>query len=161
MIKQSVIYLVCICLFTISCSTDSEKNLYAESNLIGTWEVSEVKAEESSNLNIPKIVANNLIAEGCKLLVYTFNVDGTVVIKSKLDYIVATTTATGIEVDCPVETDTVVTTWELVGDQLTYINEIGGEETITISFEGNTFIILGEDIDADTYAGMEVVFTKV
>lgn len=159
-IKQNLIFVLLVCLSAVSCSTDSEKNLYSDSNLIGTWEVTEVKAEESSNLNLPKEIANNLIGEGCKLLVYTFSKEGTVVIKSKLNHIMVNAGPTGLEVDCPEETDTEITTWELNDDQLTYTNENGDEETITVKFEGNTFTILGEDIDAANYAGMEIVFTK-
>tara|TARA_R110002049_G_scaffold31258_10_gene106150 strand:+ start:4808 stop:5293 length:486 start_codon:yes stop_codon:yes gene_type:complete len=160
MIKQSLVFVMLVCLSAISCSTDSEKNLYSDSNLIGTWEVSEVKTEESSSLSLPQEIANNLIGEGCKLLVYTFNKEGTVVVKSKLNHIEVNAGPTGLDVDCPVETDTEVTTWELNDDQLTYTNEEGEEETIAIKFEGNMFVILGEDLDADNYAGMEIVFTK-
>ncbi len=160
MIKKSIVFLITICVLSVSCSKDSEKELYSGSSLVGTWEVSEVKSEESSNLNLPKEIANKLIGEGCKLLTYTFNKEGTVVIKSKLNHIVFNATSTGLDVDCPQETDTEIANWELNDNQLTYTDENGTKDTITIKFEGNTFIIFGEDIDSDNYSGMEIVFTK-
>ncbi|ADY29666.1 MULTISPECIES: lipocalin family protein [Cellulophaga] len=160
MIKKGILLIASICLLNFSCSTDSEKELFSENSLVGTWVISDVTREESSEVNFPQEIAKNLIDQGCKIITYTFNADDTFVGKDKLNYFVIESNGAGIEVDCPEETDTLVGTWDLNDDQLTITDPTGGETVITVDLNGSTLIIAGEDIDEDNYDGLDIVFTK-
>ncbi|WBU88035.1 lipocalin family protein [Cellulophaga omnivescoria] len=160
MMKKSILLIASICFFNFSCSTDSEKELFSENSLVGTWVISDVTREESSNVSFPQEIAKNLIDKGCKIITYTFNADDTFVGKDKLNYFEVESNGSGIEVDCPDETDTLVGTWDLNGNQLTITDPTGGETVIKVDLNGNTLIIAGEDIDADNYEDLDVVFTK-
>ena len=160
MIKKSILFIAAICFLNFSCSTESEKEVFSEISLVGTWEVSDVTREESSNVSLPQEIAKDLISQGCSLFTYTFNSDNTFVGKSKLNHIEVNATATGLEVDCPEQTDTLVGLWELNEDELT-ITDPNGDKTVTkIALDGNKLTIAGEDIDEDNYAGLNVVFAK-
>ena len=77
-----------------------------------------------------------------------------------MNHIEVNATATGLEVDCPEQTDTLVGLWELNEDELT-ITDPNGDKTVTkIALDGNKLTIAGEDIDEDNYAGLNVVFAK-
>ncbi|MDO6490253.1 MULTISPECIES: lipocalin family protein [unclassified Cellulophaga] len=160
MIKKSFIVMAAVCMFGSSCSTDSDKEIFSENSLVGTWVISDFTREESSEVSLPQEIAKNLIDQGCKIITYTFNADDTFVGKDKLNYFVIESNGAGIEVDCPEETDTLVGAWDLDGDQLTITDPTGGKTVITVDLNGNTLIIAGEDIDEGNYEGLDVVFTK-
>ena len=65
----------------------------------------------------------------------------------------------GLDVPCPQESVMETAQWVLEGNQLT-ITGAEEEETITIELEGNTMVILGEEINAQNYTGAEAVFTR-
>lgn len=158
--KNNIIALLVFCMTCISCSTDENANEITANNLVGVWEISEVRTEPSSSLNLPKEIADILITEGCKLLVFTFQENGSATSASKLNHITFNATPTGLDVDCPTQTDTESSSWELVGDQLTITPTMGDAETFTIKLSSSTLIIAGEDIDASNYSGTDVVFSK-
>ncbi len=161
--KKGIIAILTV--FTlVSCSTDGEDNEMSESSaLVGTWNMTDVRFPEDPNdtsLNLADEIVDRLVEEGCVLVSFTFNTDGTASADNKVNYIEVNVGAMGLDVPCPAQSDTETTVWTLVGDQLTFINENQEEETITIELDGNTLIILGEAINAENYAGAEVVFTR-
>ena len=105
-------------------------------------------------------IVDELLAEDCFLVSFTFNADGTATAEDKVNYIEVNAGPSGLEVPCPSQSDIESTLWSLDGDQLTFINDNQEEETITIQLEEDTLIIAGEDIDEDNYAGAEAVFTR-
>jgi len=151
-------------LFLVGCSTDSENDEMLETSaLVGTWNMTDVRFEEDPNdtsLNLADEIVDQLVNENCFLVSFTFNADGTASADNKVNFIQVNAGPMGLDVPCPDQSDVETTTWSLVGDQLTFINEDLEEETITIQLEGNTLILAGDDINAENYTGAEVVFTR-
>ncbi|GMN11632.1 hypothetical protein MTsPCn9_24900 [Croceitalea sp. MTPC9] len=151
-------------LFLASCSTDNENDGMLEASaLVGTWNMTDVRFEEDPNdtsLNLADEIVDQLVEESCFLVSFTFNADGTATADNKVNYIEVNAGPTGLDVPCPNQSDVETTTWSLVGNQLTFINEDLEEETITVQLEGNTLILAGDDINAENYTGTEVVFTR-
>lgn len=147
-----------------ACSNDGDDNKELDSaSLVGTWNMTDVRFEEDPNdtsLNLADEVVDFLAAQDCFLVTFTFNVDGTVTSSDKIAYLEINAGPNGLDVPCPSLSDTASATWELVGDQLTLIDENDTVETITVSLESNTLIIAGDEIDANNYTGAEAVFTK-
>lgn len=161
--KKGIIALMSI-VFLASCSTDSENDEMLETSaLVGTWNMTDVRFQEDPNdtsLNLADEIVDQLVEEGCFLVSFTFNADGSAFGENKVNYIEINAGPTGLDVPCPEQSDIEATIWSLTGNQLTFINENQEEETITIQLEGNTLILAGDDINAENYTGAEVVFTR-
>lgn len=150
-------------LFMASCSTDNDGDELQASSLVGTWNMTDVRFKEDPNdtsLNLADEIVDRLAAENCCLISFTFNADGTLSGENKVNYIEINSGPTGLEVPCPEQSDIETSTWSLVEDQLTFVNENLEEETVTIRLEGDILILAGEDISAENYSGAEVVFTR-
>ncbi len=148
-----------------ACSTDGDDNndeTNESSSLVGTWNMTDVSFADTDDttLILADEIVDELLAENCFLVSFTFNADGTATSEDKINYIEVNAGPTGLEVPCPTQSDVESTLWSLDGDQLTFINENQEEETITIELDGDTLIIAGEDIDEDNYAGAEAIFTR-
>jgi len=166
MMKFKLIAIVATLALTLSCSSDSEDDgaemMSGESNLIGTWNLSDVNFEDQSDieLNLAVEIVDNLAAEECYLVIFTFNADGTASAEDKTNFIEVNAGPNGLDVPCPTQSDTESSTWSLVGNQLTFINAELEEETIEIIIEGDTLIIAGEAIDPDNFTGAQAIFTR-
>ncbi len=163
--KKNWILLAIATMTLFACSTDNEGNNdeLETSALVGTWNMTDVRFSEDPNdstLILADELVDQLVQENCVLVSFTFNADGTVSSTDKLNFIEFNAGPMGLEVSCPTESESETGTWTLEGDQLTVDDGSGTTETLTIGLEGNTLIIAGEDIDANNYAGAEVVFTR-
>ena len=158
---RKILAMFSIGVLAFSCTLPDEDDELYESFLGGKWEMSEVQREESSTLNLPKEIAEKLLSENCELLTFTFTDDGKVNTTSKLNHITFNAGPNGLTVDCPEQTDTESTVWELDGDKLTFADSPVSTNTITIQLEGDTLTIDGADIDADNYSNMKIIFKRV
>ena len=163
--KSYVFPIIAVLTLFSACSTDSDDNnddANDASSLVGTWNMTDVRFTEvdDATLILADEIVDELLAEDCFLVSFTFNADGTATAEDKVNYIEVNAGPSGLEVPCPSQSDIESTLWSLDGDQLTFINDNQEEETITIQLEEDTLIIAGEDIDEDNYAGAEAVFTR-
>ncbi|MEJ1222717.1 lipocalin family protein [Sediminicola sp. 1XM1-17] len=131
-----------------------------EASLEGTWDVAELKVSDSNNQDLlfAKGIFDVLIAQDCDLLALTFNADGTLVTRSGVNDIQIDFSATSVP--CPVNFQEEEATWSLEGDQLTITDATGMSETATIELRNSTLIVAGEDIEAESLTGTEIVFKK-
>ena len=159
MIKRSLLSLVFVALLGISCSSDKD-NVMGSSSIEGTWDVAELKVTDSGNQDLlfAKGIFDVLIAQDCDLLALTFNADGTLVTRSGVSNIEIDFNATSIP--CPASFEEEEATWSLEGDQLTITDASGVAETATIELRSSTLIVAGEDIEAESLTGTEIVFKK-
>ena len=161
--KKSVLAIITI-LFLTGCSTDSENDEMLETSaLVGTWNMTDVRFQEDpmdTSLNLADEIVDQLVAEDCFLVTFTFNADGTASAENKVNFIEINADAMGLDVPCPEQSDIETTLWSLTENELTFVNEDQEEETIKIQLEGNTLILAGDDINAENYSGAEVVFTR-
>ncbi|WP_343487456.1 lipocalin family protein [Allomuricauda sp. d1] len=165
MMKNNWILAAVFSAILFSCSSDSDDNdgeMLDSNTLVGTWEMTEVRFADSNNtsLNLVLEIANNLIEEDCDILTLTFNSDGTAVSESKLNNFDVGAVGTGLSVPCPESTDSETTTWDLEGNQLTFIDSDMMEETITVDLNGDTLIVDGVDFDENNLEGTEIIFTR-
>ncbi len=167
--KKNILLLFLGASLVFSCSSDnsddSDGNPNGTTDLVGTWVLDDLRIDSSiddDDLDFAKQILDFLRAEGCDILVFTFNADQTLVSDSKANFIAPTVGTGGLVIPCPDETDRETSTWSLEGNQLTVVDENMQEETITITFEdANTLIIAGEDIDENNYVGADAVFERV
>lgn len=159
MIKRSFLSLLFVAMLGVSCSSDKD-NAMGEASLEGTWDVAELKVSDSNNQDLlfAKGIFDALIAQDCDLLALTFNADGTLITRSGVSNIEIDFNATSIP--CPTSFEEEEATWSLEGDQLTITDATGMSETATIELNNSTLIVAGEDIEAESLTGTEIVFKK-
>lgn len=140
--------------------TTSETN----SPLVGIWVISELRVDESvddDDLDFAQQIVDFLVGEDCDLVTFDFNDDERVQVDNRVNFLRPSATPTGLTVPCPEESDMENSAWSLEGDQLTFINDMEEELTITVTFEDeDTLIIAGSDINAENFTGAEAVFTR-
>lgn len=165
--KRNLLLLFVATALLWSCSSDSEDEPNVEAtSLVGTWELIDVKINESTAsdpLKFAKGIADVLIEDDCDLWTFTFNADESLVSENKFNYIEVdlNNTGDGLSVPCPTNQDVDATTYSLDGDQLTFADGILSSETITIDLEGNTLTIAGDDLDPNNLSGSELVFSRI
>ncbi|MDT0605704.1 hypothetical protein [Croceitalea rosinachiae] len=143
----------------------SDDDMSSGVDLVGLWVLTELRIDETvddDDLDFASDILDFLVAGECDLITFNFKDDGTVDSESKANFIEVGLGADGLEIPCPEQSDLETTLWSLDGDQLTFINDMQEEETITIVLEDEvTLIIAGQDIDENNYVGADAVFTKV
>lgn len=143
---------------------NDETTSETDSPLVGVWIISGLRIDESvddDDLNFAQQIVDFLVGEDCDFVIFEFNADGTVQVDNRTNFLRPSATATGLTVPCPEESDMENSAWSLEGDQLTFINDMEEEVTITVTFEGeDTLIIAGGDINAENFTGADAVFTK-
>ncbi|MEB8328732.1 lipocalin family protein [Flavobacteriaceae bacterium KMM 6897] len=159
MITRSFISLVIVALLGFSCSSDKD-NVMGTSSIEGTWDVAELKVNDSNNQDLlfAKGIFDVLIAQDCDLLVLTFKADGTLITRSGVNDIEIDFNATSIP--CPASFEEEDATWSLDGDQLTITDATGLAETATIQLNSSSLIVAGEDIEAESLTGTEIIFKR-
>lgn len=161
------LFLSTIAVFMVfSCSTDKVNSGLTEDSILGTWKFQELNidnADSPNEIRLANDVIEVLTASGCEILIFEFKSDNTVTALSK-DF---TETGTdlndegdGLLIECPSDVETSSSVWELDGDQLTFIDESGVKETITIELDGDTLTIPAEIVDEDNLDGAEAIFVK-
>lgn len=177
-----------MCTLVFSCSTDNDGDSLGDdeigmeddgmvdddmdsdddssnNDLVGLWVLTELRIDEmvdDDDLDFASEILNFLVAAECDLITFDFKSDGTVDSESRANYIEIGLGAGGLEIPCPEQSDIESTLWSLDGDQLTFVNDMQEEETITIILEDDsTLIIAGQDIDENNYVGADAIFTKV
>lgn len=166
--KRKILSLFLMAFIVLSCSDDNNEGdnemVDSTNDLIGTWLLTDLRIDsgvDDDDLDFAKEIITFLNGIDCELITFTFNADNTVISDSKANFISIDVGAGGLDIPCPTESTSESSTWRLEGSQLTFINENMEEETVTITIEnGTTLILPGESIDEDNYAGADAVFTK-
>ncbi len=165
--KRNLLVLLFTAALTFSCSSDSEDDNNTENNsIIGSWELSGLEIDSNTagdELTFAKGIFDALVAGGCDIITFTFNEDGTVITEVR-DFSEAgqdlDPSGGGLIITCPENQETATTNWTLEGDQLTFTDEDGIEETITVDIDGNTLTVDAEFVDENNLADAEAVFTR-
>ncbi len=163
--KRTLLMLMMASALIISCSEDKD-DASGEDAIVGTWVMSSVEMEgvEDTTLLFLKDTFNKLLSSGCQLLTLTFNEDGSEITETKIDYIAGhdvNSDGTGLEIACPTEKKIDINTWSMSGNVITITDESGSTEQVTIKMDGNTFSVLGKDMDDnENLAEARVIFTK-
>ncbi|MEL6304180.1 MAG: hypothetical protein AAGL29_07585 [Bacteroidota bacterium] len=166
--KRKIFSLFLMGFIVLSCSNDNDNEntemTDTTSEIVGTWLLTDLRIDsgvDDDDLEFAQQIIAFLNGIDCELITFTFNEDNTVVSDSKANFLSINVGAGGLDIPCPTESASESSTWRLEGNQLTFINENMEEETVTISIEnGTTLILPGESIDPDNYAGADAVFTK-
>ncbi len=134
-------------------------------NLIGLWALTDIRFDETmddDDLEFAQEILAFLVDRECYIVTFDFMNNGTVTTDSKANFIEVNAGVGGLDIPCPEESEMTNTMWTLEGNQLTFIDTDLGEETVTVTFEGeNTFIVDGSAIDENNYDGAEAVFTRL
>ena len=119
---------------TFSCSSDDDSS--DDAGLVGSWNLINLTTTESIDLNLDGIESMDILSEiSCSEASFTFMANGDVN-SSEIDVTIQTNDDGTELLIC--EAATSFGTWELIGDQLTTINE-GETKTFTIILSNNTF----------------------
>lgn len=164
--KKFILLCTVMAAMVFSCSSDKEDDLANENSIVGTWKFTELNIDNASSPNEIRL-ANDVIevltASGCEILVFEFKSDNTVTAVAK-DFTETgkdiNSDGTGLLIECPSNVETSSSTWGLEGDQLTFVDENGLEETVTIKLDGDTLIIPAEIVNEDNLNGAEAIFIR-
>lgn len=164
--KRYILLCTVMTALVFSCSSDKEDDLANENSIVGTWKFTELNVDNASASNDIKLaneVIEVLTASGCDILVFEFKSDNTVTAVAK-DFTETgrdvNSDGTGLLIECPSNVETSSSIWSLEGDQLTFVDENGLEETVTITLDGNTLTIPAEVVDEENLGGAEAIFKR-
>ncbi len=148
-------------LLLISCSSGGESDDLVEPDLslAGMWALTGAEFDDPGSLDA--IFAQQVFAElnsqGCVLVGFTFEENGTGSAVSRIEYL----DISGFQISCPQESDTETFDWSQEGDQLTITDDLGESSTVTINLQQDSFRISGDEVDPDSFGGAVAVFTRL
>ncbi|QLG44596.1 lipocalin-like domain-containing protein [Costertonia aggregata] len=165
--KHTTLVVFFTAVLSFSCSSDNDNDMeMAENSIVGTWSFSELDLngiDASGEIKLANDVIKVLVAQDCEILTFSFKDDDTVTATSK-DF---TETGrdvkpdgSGLLIECPANSVTESSVWNLEGDQLTFINEDQTQETVTIELDGNTLTIPAEVVNDDNLQGAKAIFKR-
>jgi len=158
-----ILFLVSILFFSCSKDADKQDDVNPANRILGSWRATEFKAADanSSNVNLGAEILDQLTAEECYILTFTFNEDLTLSAENAVNYLEINATATGLEVPCPAQKDTESSTYTYDGTTLTTVDMNGETVEVKVSVDGDTMSADATDLDIPNFdiAG-EIVFKK-
>lgn len=163
--KRIILTAILCASLSFSCSEDKDENTEIEaSTLVGVWSFTKIEAPDlSGELKLSNDILTVLVATGCDILNYDFKADLTVT-ASLRDFTETgrdiNSGGSGLLIECPSNVLTTSSTWELNGNQLTFMEANGLMETITIEIDGDTLTVPGEVINADNLTGTKAIFKR-
>ena len=148
-----------------SCSSDKEDGTNP-SSILGTWDLTTLQIDEdnaTTDEEFGKEILDFLTAQQCYIITLTFNADLSVVSENSGNYIEINVNpgGTGLDIPCPTESDTDVSTYTFDGERLTYIDENLETVTLTVQISGNTMLISAVEFGIENFdTGGQLVFTR-
>ncbi|MCE2614041.1 lipocalin family protein [Flavobacteriaceae bacterium D16] len=149
-----------------SCSSDKEDEGTNASAILGTWDLTALEIDENNattDEEFGKEILDALTAEQCYIITLTFNEDLSVVSQNSGNYIEINVNpgGTGLDVPCPTESDTDISTYTFDGERLTYIDDSLETVTVTVQISGNTMSINAVEFGIDNFdTGGQLIFTR-
>jgi len=147
----------------LGCTSDGAEAGTLQPGLIGSWALSDAIFEEESSVDavVAAELFDELAAQDCTLVVFTFSDDGSGQVDSKIEDLDIIADLGNFEADCPEQTIREVFTWTLDEEWLTVTDQNQESRTIAIGLSGNVLLIAGEEIDPDTFGGAAAIFTRL
>ena len=148
-----------------SCSSDKEDAQNA-SDIIGTWDLTALQIDENNattDEQFGKEILDFLTAEQCYVVTLTFNEDSSLVAENSGSYIEINVNpdGSGLDIPCPVESDTDISTYTFDGERLSFIDQNLETVTVTVQISGNTMTISAVELGLDSFdTGGQLVFTR-
>lgn len=149
----------------ISCSSDQDKTT-EPSAILGTWDLTALQIDENNattDEQFGRDILDFLTPQQCFIITLTFNEDMSVVTENAANYLQINVNpgGTGLDVPCPTQMDTDVSTYTFDGERLTYVDDNMETVTVTVQISGNTMLINAVDLGIDNFnSGGQLVFTR-
>ncbi|MBM1105948.1 lipocalin family protein [Aurantibacter crassamenti] len=166
--QQKFIVLMAISVLFFSCSDDKEdaSEETAQSNIEGTWDVTELKIDSQNSSDDAKFgsaILDHLTNKNCTVVSFTFNADMTLVANNSTNYLEVNvnSTGSGLDIPCPTEVDTETSVYTYDGTTLSYVDAENQKISVSPIIEGNLMTITAADLGyTNLDAEGELVFTK-
>ncbi len=148
-----------------SCSSDAENNK-AAANITGTWDATALQIDEANattDEEFARDILDFLTDQDCYILTFTFNEDLSVIAENAVNYVEINVNAggTGLDIPCPAEKDTDVSTYTFDGEVLTFVDGGGMEVSVGASISGNNLLLDASDLDIPNFnSGGTLVFNR-
>lgn len=161
--KSAVLFLITILIY--SCSTDKD-NEGETNSIVGTWDVTELRIDESTASDDAKNardLLDFLNAIDCSILTNVFSENLSLVTQNKGNYLEINVNeeGTGLDVVCPTQMDTETTTYTYADGVLTVTDENSETVTINVAISGDTMTIDAAELDIPNFNdGGELVFKR-
>ena len=149
-------------LFSCSDDKDDENN----DSIIGTWDLTAYEIDEETatdDQEFAQEILDFLTALDCTILSYTFNEDGTVISEDRGDYVEIDVNpgGTGLDIECPTDSDVEEGMYTYEEGVLTYIDEVEGNTEVEVNIDGNRIRIGAAELGIDNFEdGGTLVFTR-
>jgi len=163
--KRNLVLLFVLAIITYSCSSDSD-NQSPEEQIAGTWDAHELNIDDANATDDEKNgrdILNFLTANECFILTITLNEDLSVITENSVNYleINVNQSGTGLDIPCPTQKDTEVSTYTFDGQVLTYIDENAEEVTVNVELSGDTMTVNAVDLDiTNLNDGGQLIFKR-
>lgn len=148
-----------------SCSSDKEDG-GNDSDILGTWDLTALQIDENNattDEEFGKEILDFLTAEQCYIITITFNEDLSLIVENSGNYIEINVNpdGSGLDIPCPVQSDTEVSTYTFDGERLSFIDENLETVSVTVQISGNTMTISAVDLGVENFdSGGQLVFTR-
>lgn len=163
--RYSLLYIL-VAFLIFSCSSDKIEKAVDASSIIGTWEAKELMINSvtaSDDAKNARDILNFLTAKDCYILSFTFKSDLTVTASNSSNYveISVNNAGTGLEIPCPVESDTEASTYTFDGMVLTILDANGETVSVDVTIDGDTMAVDAADLDIPNFNDSgELIFIK-
>ena len=150
--KRSILLLFLASGLIFSCSKDknSDETQTDQNTIVGEWQATELQidnATASDDAKFGKQILDFLTASDCFVLTFKFNADLTVTAENSAEYLSINATPTGLDVPCPTEFDTTMSTYTYDGSVLTTIDENGQTVLVDVAINGDIMTVDAADLN--------------
>ncbi len=165
--KRNTLVFLLISVLILSCSKGDDNNeTQADQNaIVGNWQMTELQindATASDNAKFGKQILDFLTERDCFILTFNFKADLTVTATNSADYLSINATPTGLDVPCPTESDSEMSTYTYDGSVLTTIDENGQTVMVDVTISGDTMTVDAADLDIDNFNDEgQLIFKKI
>jgi hypothetical protein len=162
--KRSISVLPIILSLLVSCSTDKDKSEDPISAIEGSWAATELQVDEetaSENSKFGAQILDYLTENNCVVLTFTFKSDLTVEANNSANYIEVNGSSSGLEIQCPTQSDFNLSTYTFDGAILTTVDEDGQTVALRATVNDNILSINAADLDIPNFNDEgELLFVK-
>lgn len=156
--KHNVLLLFLASVLIFSCSKDDNNDEteteMEQQAIVGEWQATELQINDqtaSDDAKFGKQILDFLTERDCFILTFKFNADLTVTAENSANYLSINATATGLDIPCPTESDSEMSTYTYDGSVLTTIDENGQTVVVDVTISGDTMTVNATDLDIDNF----------
>lgn len=153
--KRNLLLLFLASGLIFSCSKDDKDDpQVAQNNIAGEWQATELQIDNNTagdDAKFGRDILAYLTERDCYILKFNFNADLSVTAENGAPYLSINASSTGLEVPCPTESDTSMSTYTYDGAVLTIVDTEGETVLVDVTISGTTMTVDAADLNIENF----------